>query len=339
MIDKAAWTSFFKGYTIFDCAMIREKGIGFVLVEERHDREFFPATRFVNMRLDQPMENRFAVHAEGDFRFTTIAAGTSPLEYVAVDTRSQVYSSGPTRKGIESSIDQLIDMRTFGGQVGTINKVVRVAGQIYALGNYRKIYRRIGPEQWIELSAEGKGVPLPTDVATVSQYSRALGFKDMSAFAADDMYAVGGAGDVWRFDGKHWFNCPLPSNADLMTVCCAADGLVYISELNGSVWAGRADSWTKVADADIAWGFQPVDAFWFNQRLYLGSQEGLWTLDKAARKIVPVQEVEADSPNPSNGGRLDISPDGKFLLTAGPHGACLHDGTGWQRLFSTFDFI
>ena len=199
--------------------------------------------------------------------------------------------------------------------------------------------RRIGLEQWVELGKEGKGVPVPADVEAGKSYSTSLGFTDMSAFSANDMYAVGGKGDVWRFDGTIWHDCLLPTNAILSTVCCAGDGLVYISEFNGSVWAGRADQWKRIVQADIAWGHQPVDSVWFNQRLYLGAQEGLWTVDRNRKRLIPLSEVERDAPNATNGGRLDLSPDGKYLLTAGPHGACLNDGTGWKRLFSSFDFM
>jgi hypothetical protein len=71
----------------------------------------------------------------------------------------------------------------------------------------------------------------------------------------------------------------------------------------------------------------------------LGAQEGLWTLDAKAKEVVQLNEIETGAPNATNGGRLDLSPDGKYLLTAGPHGACLNDGTGWRRLFSSFDFL
>ncbi|MCE3602078.1 hypothetical protein LXA47_00435 [Massilia sp. P8910] len=339
VFDKETWTRFVSGYTIFDCAIIREKGFGFILVEERDSRDPLPKTRFINMAIDQPIENRFAVSESEDFTFTSIAASMTPPEYVSVDTRSQVYSASGQRKGQETAIDDLIDMSTVGARVGIVTKVVRAAGQIYAIGDYRKIYRRLGVDQWIELGNEGKGVPLPADVATSGALPSTFGFSDMSAFDTNDMYAVGGKGDVWRFDGSKWHNCPIPTNAKLKTVCCAGDGVVYLTEANGSVWAGRTDNWKLIAEADIAPGYQPVDAVWFNNRLYLGGQEGIWTIDVKKKLVVPLQEVEPDAPNPTNGGRLDISPDGKFLLTAGPHGACLHDGSGWRRLFSAFDYL
>ncbi|MDQ1814462.1 hypothetical protein RBA41_14215 [Massilia sp. CCM 9210] len=328
-----------RGYTIYDCAILQEEGFAFILVEEKDNRDQLPVTRIMYISAEQPLQTRFGVCEGDNFTFTTIAAGIDPLEYVAVDMRSQVYSADGQRMGEETAIDELIDMSTYGGKVGIITRVVSAAGQVYALGDYRRIYRRIGFEQWIELGKEGKGVPLPSDIATTKIDDTSLGFSDMSAFASNDMYAVGGKGDVWRFDGIKWHACPIPTNANLKTVCCAADGVVYITEMNGSVWAGRTDKWKRIAESNIAWGHQPVDSAWFNNRLYLGGQEGLWTIDYKEKCLVPLQDIEADAPNATNSGRLDLCPDGEFLLTAGPHGACINDGTGWRRLFSTFDFI
>jgi hypothetical protein len=36
-------------------------------------------------------------------------------------------------------------------------------------------------------------------------------------------------------------------------------------------------------------------------------------------------------------GAIDISPDGKLMLTAGPDGAALFDGQRWEVLFSRHD--
>ena len=339
VIDKNNWNRFLLGYTIYDCALFREKGFAFVLVESDDEPDRCDAVRILYMSTDHPMDARFGVFQCDNFSYTSITAGTAPKEYLAVDSRSQVFSANGVSMGEEAAIDQLIDMSTYGGRVGIITKVVRAAGQVYALGDYRKIYRRIGSEKWAELGEEGKGLPLPSDLATTDLSYSNFGFSDMSAFAADDMYAVGGKGDVWRFDGVHWHKCTFPTNAHLKTVCCAADGTVYITELNGSVWAGRREMWRCIAVADIAPGYRPIDSIWFNDRLYLGGQEGLWTIDASAQRVVRLDEVEPDAPNVTNSGRLDLSPDGKFLLTAGPFGACLHDGAAWRRLFSAFDFV
>ncbi|WP_263144538.1 hypothetical protein [Pseudomonas sp. RIT-PI-AD] len=337
VFDKATWEHFVRGFTLYDCAIYRSKGYGFVLVEEQDSRDSRPRTRFITMATDAPMEKRFGVFTSGNFGFTSIACSTSPAEYVAVDTRNTVYSANARQKGVESPLDTQADTASPSGGRIVVQKLVRAAGTLYGLGTYRSLYRREGFERWTRLNADGSGLELPADAADNDDYWMTLGFKDLSAFAADDLYAVGGSGDVWRFDGKRWQNCPFPTNAQLETVCCAGDGKVYISDAKGCVWAGRESRWQKVAQADLAWGHQPVDAAWFKGRLYLGAQEGLYTL--SGKELVPLGEVDTQAPSAMVSGRLDVSPDGEHLLTAGPHGACLFDGQDWTRLFSTYDFV
>lgn len=96
-------------------------------------------------------------------------------------------------------------MRTSDGAMGIVKRVVRAAGQIYALGDYRRICLRIGKDRWAGLGTEGKGVPLPGESGSIDVDT--LGFSEMSAFTPDDMYAVGGDGDVWRFNGVTWRDC------------------------------------------------------------------------------------------------------------------------------------
>ncbi len=291
ILNKEIWEEIFDGFTIVDCAILREQGFGFVLVETLDDPDMCARTRFLNISANQPLEKRFA-YAEGNtFSFSSIAVSRTPPEYVVVDTKSAVYSSTSERLGEEAAIEDLLDMSTVNGLIGVINKLVRVSGQIYALGDYRKIYRRIGFEQWTELGTDGFGVPAPTCINDEDDSFMEFGFEDMSAFSGDDMYAVGGEGDVWRFDGAKWHQCAVPASASLKTVCCAEDGVVYITEMNGSVWAGRTDTWRRIAEADIAFGYAPVDSVWFNDRLYLGSQEGIWTLDAEKGRVVCQQRL------------------------------------------------
>ncbi|UOD29362.1 hypothetical protein INH39_28800 [Massilia violaceinigra] len=342
IFDEASWRKYVSGYTFYDCAILSEHEFGFILVEERDswddDDDRAPMTRFVAIDIDEPIERRFRGAQTGAFSGTTIAASEQPRAYVAVDSASKVHSIEPERSGDERAIDRVLDMSIGNGMLGTVRKAVRAAGKIYALGIHRKIYRRIGVDQWIEFGAQGNGVPMPADLTSQPDFIYTLGFNDMSAFSKNDMYAVGGEGDAWRFDGEQWHQCSIPTAAKLTTVCCAGNGLVYITEQKGSVWEGRADRWQKVTGKQLPAGFYPVDSVWFNNRLYLGTQCGIFTLDKKRGKVVDLKEAEEDAPDPANSGRLDLSEDGRFLLTVGPYGACIHDGTTWCRLFSALDF-
>ncbi|WP_431261975.1 hypothetical protein ACQ859_17445 [Roseateles chitinivorans] len=272
------------------------------------------------------------------FKFATIACGVGPAEYVVVDTASNVFSTSGRSRQFETPIEDLISLKTDVGDSVVINRVARVAEKVYSIGSDRRLYRREGIDNWVDLHTEGRGAPTPADYTTSpTDWGRVLGFKDLSAFSDTDFYAAGGEGDLWRFDGKTWYQCPLSTKAQLETVCCAGDGKVYVTDLHGNVWAGREETWTQIATSELSWGSQPVDAFWFKGRMLFGAQEGLYVIN-GDKELVPLGEVEDGVPNSMVTGRIDISPDGNHLLTAGPYGACLYDGEHWTRLFSAFDF-
>lgn len=72
------------------------------------------------------------------------------------------------------------------------------------------------------------------------------GFEDIDGFNINDIYCVGGRGDVWHSDGMKWKQTHFPSNLDLYTVCCAGDGYVYISGYGGTTFKGRGDQWKQI---------------------------------------------------------------------------------------------
>jgi len=340
IFDKKVWKKHFEGFTIFDCAIFRKDGYCFLIVEEKANRDVVPETRMITIIADRSITPENVPFGQVDnFSFSTIACGTNPAEYVVVDSTSKTYSANGKSNQFETPIENLISLKTDLGTMVTIRKVVRAAGKVYAVGNNRRLYRREGMNHWVDLYAEGIGAPMPADYKARpnADWGWEVGFKDLSAFGPNDFYAAGGKGDLWRFDGKSWYQCPLPTNAQLETVCCAGDGKVYVSDLHGNVWAGREEQWAQVARSELSWGSQPVDAFWFKGRMYFGAQEGLYAIN-GDKELVPLGDLEEGVPSSMVTGRIDISPDGNHLLTAGPYGACLFDGQTWTRLFSAYDF-
>ncbi|UXH80626.1 hypothetical protein [Roseateles amylovorans] len=340
IIEDSVWKKYFDGYTVFDCAIFRQQGFFFILVEEKDSRDVLPKTRLITLATDRLGEAGIRRSQAEDFSFSSVACGVDPTEYVVVDTGSNVYSASGKSNQFERKIEDLISLKTPVGTMVTIRRVVRVAGKLYAVGSNRRLYRREGVEKWVDLHSKGVGAPMPADYMESKlsgSWSRVIGFKDLSAFSETDFYAAGGEGDLWRFDGKTWTQCPLPTNAQLETVCCAGDGKVYVTDLHGNVWAGREEKWAQVATSELSWGSQPVDAFWFKGRMLFGAQEGLYVIN-GSKQLVPLGDVEDGVPSSMVTGRIDISPDGNHLLTAGPYGACLYDGKTWTRLFSAFDY-
>ncbi len=339
VFDESVWDKYFRGFTVFDVAIYRAQGYCFLLVEETPERDVLPATRVVTIVTDRVITTKNTPFAQtGNFEFSSIACSVDPPEYVVVDLRTKVYSTGATSAQFEDPIRNILDLSAEGGAAICVCKLVRIGKKIYAAGSDRRILRREGVDRWVDLRDEGLGVPLPADYGSpegANCLDESLGFNDLSGFDETEIYAAGGEGDLWRLKDKQWLQCSIPTNVELEAVCCAGDGYVYVTDLHGNVWRGREDNWAQVATSNLAWGYQPKDAFWFKGRMYFGAQEGIYTIHD--KQLVPLAYVDPTAPSSMVSGRIDISPDGNFLLTAGPYGACLYDGETWTRLFSAYD--
>ena len=139
------------------------------------------------------------------------------------------------------------------------NRLKCIDGFTFAVCYPREIYKRVAVGKWEPLGA------IPCAEKELNQ----AGFNDMDAFSESDMYAVGGHGDVWHFDGHQWCQMGFPSNVQLATVTCAGDGNVYISGEGGSLWVGQKSTWKRVykGESSLLWN----DVLWFDNKLWLAS--------------------------------------------------------------------
>jgi len=122
-----------------------------------------------------------------------------------------------------------------------VNKLKAIDGCMYACGGGRSFRKRVGKDKWHSYSHE---IPIALMHADSEWYD--LGFRDFDGFQENDIYAAGGSGDVWNYDGKSWRQLPFPGNIQIETVCCGQDGLDYISGEEGVTFVGKEDTWEKI---------------------------------------------------------------------------------------------
>jgi hypothetical protein len=337
IIDKTKWRECIKGFSIFDCAITRPDRIFFTLVENKQDRDVFPTTRFLHCMLDQPLAKRFYYRAFDQFSFTYMAFATEPSrELLAVDVSGHTYSYSANHEGLDSELESpwLNNQITKRNMRSSIKSLKRVNGQVYALAKHRQLFLRESRSKWKALSNTLDGVPFSMNLKSSDIWGEDQGFNDLSAFSPSNMYAAGGKGDLWHYNGKGWKQITFPSNELLSTICCAGDGKVYITGQNGSLWVGRDDRWKKLQDGEISLPFK--DSEWFAGKLYCGNDYGLWVKDEK-NQLIPIRDAD-DAVNGDiamSSGRIDISPDGSLMLVAGPQGASLYDGKKWELLFNS----
>ncbi|MDT7422416.1 hypothetical protein RQL50_14975 [Citrobacter freundii] len=344
ILDETVWKRFFKGFDIYDCTYGYEHGrVGFSLIEvvdEEHaeyDNPFYtPEKRIIYIAINNVLEKRVYGGRSTGMSLSTISSGWSPsqAEFVMASTDSAILSYREDEyKGVENRINTLIPGSS--DMTAAITKVIRVGTSIYAIGSAFRVYKRIAHQVWEEWS---KTLPVPDGYIEekAETISRSL-FKDLSGFSESDMYAVGGMGTVYHFDGKKWQQITFPTNKLLYTVCCGGDGFVYIADFDGAIWKGRDEKWEKIINGAMSMPF--LDMGWFDGRLWCASDYGIWVLEDEKLVLAMYAKYKPIPPEVAVlSKRIDVSPDGTVMMVCGSRGAAIYNGNEWNILFDSVEF-
>jgi len=147
-------------------------------------------------------------------------------------------------------------------------------GKLYMTSHYRTVLRRDAPDQWTHLKG---GLPsVAESIKEADNSNRKLGFQSMDSFAENNIYAGGGNGDLWQWNGKKWKVIDLPMNSYIDHVVCGGDGLVYISTDDGII-VGEKDKW-EFADINDDLDIIVETMVWYKDRLYVATATQLYQI-------------------------------------------------------------
>lgn len=319
-VDEKAWETTFRGWEIVDCS-VRDRGFVYVLL-----RETIPGEQAAS-RWDHEIPSRLAVlytqrtdpdkqcgHQQlSGFLRTVSGVALSPVaQGLALSMNGDVFAMGSGKSGMEAVAPGVTNL--------ALHKSRLIGDKAYAVGMLRDVYRRVDIGKWERIA---KGLPDLDPESMSPTEMLEVGFRDIDGFAEDDLYAVGGKGDVWHHDGNLWIPCEFPANLALFTVCCAGDGNVYISGEGGTLYQGRGDVWKRICKQEYTVPYN--DSLWFGDRLWLASDYMLdWLVNGA------VEHVEHGGRRVNARGHLDAR-DG-ILVVAGHDRVMQFDGTVWRDL-------
>lgn len=316
-IKKDVWREKIKGWTITDVA-VRDRNIIYLCLREEVPQEQAArtwdhdiGTKFFAIYLDTP-EDPFGSLIFTGYNKPRVGIALRPLQQallVARNNDGQTHLMGGGRDFPDEFIDP--------GKVPMTYRIKTVGGYAHSVGGGRAIYKRADIGKWVKID---QGLP-KVEASTVQ------GFNDLDAFSETDMYAVGGHGDVWHFNGKSWMQMGFPTNMQLATVTCAGDGKVYVSGEGGSLWVGRMSTWEPLYQgaSSVLWN----DVLWFDGRLWLASDYQLRTLNGKA-----LAEVEYQGEAVPAFGHMDAR-DG-LLAVASPWGVMSFDGHAWRTIVAPY---
>lgn len=212
-----------------------------------------------------------------------------------------------------------------------VDDITYIGNDVYMVGFFRKVFKREGVHQWIDLTDEKEHSNLFSDLKELKKkygnYANAsAGFSAIDGFSADDIYAGGEAGDTWHYDGKKWQRVDIPGNFNIKTITCAGDGHVYIAGYTGGIIKGRGDIWENI-DPDGGYVFS--SSTWFKGKLYLaGNMNGLHVMEE--NKIKLYEFPKKGRVQYSFYGGVASSED--ILVSYGEHQALVFDGSIWNEI-------
>ncbi len=210
------------------------------------------------------------------------------------------------------------------GAIPGCKRIRCIDGYSWAAGNRRLVYKRTDMGEWKKIS-NGFGA----DIEPYGEMNNPdCGFKDIDGFSEREIYAVGGKGDVWRFDGNNWQQCGFPTNDQLSTVCCAKDGFVYIGARN-ALWKGKENTWEKVCDLKNS--REMNDLRWFEGKLWMAYDYSLHMWDGSQL----FSEINYNGERLPLSGFIDASDD--MLLVASSYSAWTYDGKDWFNILPNFN--
>jgi hypothetical protein len=319
VISKTEYQEHFAKFNVLQCAVRNRNMFYFGVTEDYTRREGWRdgddapgegdkglERRLVSFMRSETEGRRWTKSVFTGFDGMLLAIANQPIQQAVIEGYGgAVFSIGSGSAGMEPPIRipaAVVRLRTIGEHV-------------YAAGTSRYVLRRDSPGKWKDLSRI-----IPRGKST----GDSVGFSDIAGFTEKDVYAVGGAGDIWCFNGVDWAKCNLPTNVALETVCCGADGNVYVSGSLAITFVGNRNRWKLVAEPNLSIPFK--DMVWYDDRVWCTNDYGVWWIKDGVLSV-------ADIPGSTRlcSGSLSVC-DGVLLL-AGHGGAAFLENGQWQVIF------
>ncbi|HZF97100.1 MAG TPA: hypothetical protein VEY92_02445 [Pseudoxanthomonas sp.] len=317
------------GFSVAGCAVRHRNTLQLLLREDYtqwtdwKEEGHYPAEtalekRLVNVFLDDEDWGWATLY---NFDLSAIGAMTQPEQKaVVVSIDGGVYAIGSGSDGMETNLSELAGSPRVG-----FNRLKTIDGQLFACGGDRDLAQRLGVNRWRWFGEHFERAPLDP-----SGIHEPVGFDDVDGFSVNDMYLVGGFGDVWHFDGKSARRIDFPSNLPLNAVCCGADGQVYVGGYEGCLFVGRGDKWREIKGPRLSMPL--MEMTWHDGKVWATNDFGVWWIDKNG-----IRQAELPVSVAICAGH--VSANDGVLMLAGLHGAAYQLDGRWTQIYSYADMI
>jgi hypothetical protein len=318
-LHKKGWETSFRGFWVTGCAVRDRNTVYLALVEELKGEtcEDPHRSRLVALYLyEVAPEERWGHQDLSDFDHPMLGACTIPIgQGIFVSRNGDTYASGSKKSAVEKIGDR--------SHPPVITKVRCIKGRAYAAGVGMEIFRRKDIGVWELLPSQG----LPAD--RFGKMPVFKGFADVDGFSESDIYAAGGAGQVWHFDGKSWRSCEFPTKQEILGICCGGDGNVYVCGESDLIYMLSNGKWSKIHEGTHTY-YPFKNMRWFAGKLWVAGEYQL-------KHVIDGKLVEAmhNGQKISNHEYIDEG-NGVLLLATSGGSVTLFDGDRFHTLVKPY---
>lgn len=329
------FNEYISGKSILHCAIVDHKNMIFSLKEVQNDESDRRTMRErASIILSYSPERLKTQDGYGHLGWSTghsqlyLAYNDLSEGILACDTDFYVYES----KGGSKKLLPVIPKTEQDDYTRLSKNITFIDGEAYIVGHLRKVFKRTGIFEWIDLTDSNKHPNVFEELAALKakqgNYGGCnAGFSAIDGFRKNDIYAAGRGGDAWHYDGNTWRRLDLPGNFDIKTVTCGGDGNVYFAGYTGGVIKGTIDHWTNI---DERGGKVINESAWFQGKLYLSDEQYLYTLE--GDELKPYRYPKG---GPQQYSFRGVAASKDALVAYGSYQALVFDGERWEEVIGT----
>lgn len=271
--------------------------------------------------------NRFIGHDIEVTTFYTTRGGEWRHLKFDFDSRSVAHTGDPSAgnwwvlgkrgealdtKKDQADAERMPEAGTGKGRYGYMERMINIGETLYACGDSRQVYRRDPKRGWVDIAGPMRAKSTSVDAT----------FEAMDGTAPDNIYAVGDHGQVWRYDGRKWTRCDVPTNLHLYEVKCVSSDEVWMCGEKGALIRGSKDTWSVLIDDERdgdLWGLES-----FMGKMYAAGDDGVFRINGQEFQPVTIGKRKMDGYRLRSGGDQ--------LYSIGQDHLYSFDGKTWTEL-------
>jgi hypothetical protein len=210
---------------------------------------------------------------------------------------------------------------------GYMSAMKQIGDHLYACGGAGQVYKRLGANKWVHMD---DGILQAPDVADRLLPRAIDGPSENAIYLVGSLASTGHPPRVHFWNGKTWRQLDLPATAERITnLYVESESRIWLCGANGTLLLGNAKdgfkSVSRVEDNQLFYS-----ACKFQEKIYLGSNLGLFAYDPADHKAGIREVVSKLSPEIQDANIVD-SCDG-VLWSIGSKDIVRFNGKDWERI-------